>query len=216
DGPTLQEYVTEVANEITIRRLLQLLSNISHGLDEIHSHKMIHRDIKPDNVFISRSDLTPKIGDFGLSLTQLDFNDRLNVGIDAHGTPAYIAPEQIIGTSFDRRVDIYAFAMMVYYLLTQRFAYDFSSERDLLMAHIHQQPIPPSRRNPKWPESLDKSLVRSLSKNPERRHPSAQSLMRDVEQALAPFTPMRLASWQSPDFQRNPRGPEVAIKGVKV
>lgn len=214
EGPTLTDHLAELAPSITIGRVLHFLHLIAGGLDEIHSHDMIHRDIKPDNIFISREDMKPKIGDFGLSLTELDFKERFDVGKDAHGTPAYIAPEQIIGTTFDKRVDVYAFAMMTYHLLTRQFAYDFASERELLMAHIQQEPIPPSQRNPKWPEALDRALLKSLSKHPSKRHASAGTLMHDVEQALAPFTPLRLASWQAASFDATVTPPSVAIKDV--
>ncbi len=215
DGTNLRSYVEELGDNLTVGGALQLITQVAEGLDEIHASNLIHRDIKPDNIFVSRQTGIAKIGDFGLSVTLLDFADRLDVGRDAYGTPAFVAPEQIIGTAFDRRVDIYSFAMTVYYILTGVVAYDYRTERELLYAHIHQDPVMPSRRNSSWPEALDAALARSLSKHPERRHLNALTLAREVQRALEAFTPLRLSSFRHGTLAPQ-SSTEVSIKGVRI
>lgn len=196
EGPTLKDYFEQRAEDLTLGSATRLFQQIASGIDEMHRERLIHRDIKPENIFFSATENAAKIGDFGgaIGLGELEGGD--SGACQALGTPAYMAPEQIIGTRFDYRVDLYAFSMTIYFLLTGKVAFDARSRGEYLFAQMDATPLPISRRNRNWPATLDRALLRSLSKRPEDRHSSAGALAAEVQEALEPFTPLRLSSFQ--------------------
>lgn len=208
NGPNLRRYSIDKQEDLTIGGLLSLLTDVADGIDAFHAHGMIHRDIKPDNILMDLVTNRPKIGDFGLALGVAEMDEGNEV--DAFGTPAFIAPEQIIGTTFGPEVDIYSFAMTIYSLLTRSMAFDVQSTRDLIMAQIHQEPVPLRRRNRSWPHELETALARSLSKDRRARHTSARALAEHVASTLKPFTPFRLSSYFDGSLSRFSSG-EVVI-----
>jgi len=192
-GPTLSRYFIQQENRLTIGAVLDILRQVARGIDALHGEGFIHRDLKPDNIFINNLTRATKIGDFGLIVAV----EEMGIGPveESCGTPAFIAPEQIIGTGYGQSVDIYAFAMTIYSLLTRCLPFDVYTTQDLLYAHINSPAIPMRRRNRSWPSELDAAIMKSVSKIPYLRHPSAMALMDDVSRALETFTPFRLSSF---------------------
>jgi serine/threonine-protein kinase len=195
---------------LTIGGLLDLLRGVASAIDFLHEHRVVHRDVKPDNILVQDEPMIAKLGDFGIALTSEEIEAA---GVrDAFGTPGFMAPEQILATHFGTAVDIYAFAMCIYVLLTQRLAFDADDSRDLLLSHLHREPIPIHHRNRNWPVSLHKALSRSLAKNPEDRHPTAKALITEVADSLQTFTPFRLSTYLSGTFSSG----EVAVNQHQV
>lgn len=192
-GKTLFEHTVNKQDDLTIGSLTEIFFHLAEGIDAIHRRNIIHRDIKPGNILIDDVTGRPKIGDFGLALgfTEVGTEDEL----DTFGTPAYIAPEQIIGTNYGPEADIYSLAITIYTILSRSPIFDVLTTRDLLMAHIHQEPVPLRRRNRSWPKDLESALLRSLNKDRRKRHPSARALAEEVSYALKPFTPFRLSTY---------------------
>jgi hypothetical protein len=153
------------------------------GLQEVHRHGIVHRDVKPSNCFLDHEGRV-KVGDFGLA--------RL-LAADAHltrtgtfvGTPLFAAPEQLKGEAVDERSDVYAASGTLYYLLAGRAPHEGRSA-PAVAARIASEP-PPSLRSlrPEVPPALDRVVLRGLERQPERRYRSLEAFRR----ALLPFAP---------------------------
>jgi serine/threonine-protein kinase len=167
-------------------RVVHLLRQTCQGLREAHGIGLIHRDIKPGNIFVAqRGGLydVAKLLDFGLvkRLTAVD-STRLTAEGSISGTPLFMSPEQARGLDdIDARSDIYSLGAVGYMLLTGRPPFDGKSPVDVIVALSHDDPVPPSKVQPQVPADLESVILRCLAKNPADRFPDAESL----EQALA-------------------------------
>jgi len=192
---------------VPAERAVFLLQQICHSLSEAESVGLIHRDIKPANIFVCRygEDLDfVKVLDFGLvkALSMgMNNQDGLTRQDMVQGTPAFIAPEQVLGkTDIDGRVDIYGTGCVAYWLLTGKLVFDAPSPTALLVDHVHTRPSPPSSRTDlPIPEALDRIVLECLEKDPARRPQSARELSRRLAEAVAPeaWTEERAKSWWS-------------------
>lgn len=193
-GPTLARFLEDEQERVELGEVLELFSQVAQGIDALHRQHVIHCDIKPQNIFVAQPLGVAKIGDFGIAL-QTDETHAVQRAPETHGTPAYVAPEQVIGTHFGPPADVYAFAMTLYTLLTRRLAFDAARGRDLFFAQVHLRPVPLRRRNPAWPRGVETAIMRSLSKVPEERHANAAALVRELYPPLRAFLPVRFASF---------------------
>jgi eukaryotic-like serine/threonine-protein kinase len=164
-------------------RVVYLLSQACESLEEAHVRGLIHRDIKPSNIFTCRMGLEVdfvKVLDFGLVKAQWEGQEDVRLTAPNHttGTPAYIAPEMVLGTgNADHRVDIYALGCVGYWLLTGRLVFDGGNSMQQLLRHAHEAPVPPSRRSElSVPAALDAVILACLSKDPDQRPRSAGEL----------------------------------------
>jgi serine/threonine-protein kinase len=164
-------------------RVAHILSQVCRSLGDAHRHGMIHRDIKPTNIFLCRmgSDYDfAKVLDFGL-VKVLDAKDLQLTGVGAAtGTPAYMAPEVALGTEhIDGRCDLYGLGCVAYWLLTGSLVFEESSATAMMLAHLQKTPILPSERSGlAVPQALEQAVMTCLAKKPEERHASAESLAR--------------------------------------
>jgi serine/threonine-protein kinase len=168
-----------------VRALLPAMEGIAAG----HAAGIVHRDIKPDNIFLLR-DGTPeaphvRVIDFGLSLVHPDDVDlHLTQPGTVLGTPLYMAPEQIRSPHrADARADVYAFGVVLYEMLTQDFPIMGDSYQDFLVRLATAAPMPLRRRRADVPRELERIVMKAIARRPEERYPDLQSL-RD---ALAPY-----------------------------
>jgi eukaryotic-like serine/threonine-protein kinase len=192
DGSNLDLAIETRQDSLTIGTLLGYFKKIAKGIDHVHSYDLIHRDIKPQNIFILPNDEI-KISDFGTLLSKSETLSGAQT--PTFGTPAFISPEQIIGTEVSPRTDIYSFGQTIYYLLTRCYAFDVKTPKDLLFAHMHQQPVSVRRRNEAWPSDLDNVFKIALAKNPKNRYSTATELYKSVQEALKSVTPLRISSF---------------------
>lgn len=193
EGETLRQYVEMNQQDLTVGGFLDILRGVAAGIDALHREGVVHRDIKPDNVFVSSKPRVPRIVDLdsAMGLQQVE-----ETGVpDPSGTPAFIAPEQIIGANFGPPADIYAFAMSIYVLMARNIAFEAKTCRELLYAHVHSTPIPLCLRNNNWPLAVQAVMEKSMSKKPEKRHASATQLVAEMQNALQAFTPFRISSY---------------------
>ena len=194
EGRSLAD-VLEDEGQIAPGRALHILAHILRGLANIHQAGLIHRDIKPENIFLIRQgeDLDfAKILDFGIakpiSGELTDDGVRLTQAGMAFGTPIYMAPEQALGNPLDGRADIYAASVLAYEMLCGQ--PPFYSEDKLEVMSMHTaKPVPPMRTRlikggKPVPSSLEKLIVRGLTKKPSDRYPSAEVFLAAVEGAL--------------------------------
>ncbi len=179
EGMDLQKAISEGMRpdpKFTLPIVLNLLAGLGHA----HEHGIVHRDVKPSNLFLPRG-RPAKIMDFGVA--------RLAGGQTATGmvvgTPNYMSPEQVRAAPLDGRSDLFSAGMILYELVTGEKAYNADSVVSLLFKIVHEEPdfeaIP---KGPSW-ERLGGVLRRSLAKLPGDRYPNAQAMAADLELALA-------------------------------
>jgi serine/threonine protein kinase len=155
-----------------------------------HRAGVIHRDLKPDNLFLIRRDTDPnfvKVIDFGLARPEDTSAQSSITQQQVMGTPAYMSPEQCSGDAIDTRSDIYAMGVMLYQMLTGRhpFPIDPSDTMSLFFAHLSKVPTMPRDYNEAIPKQLEEALLVSLSKRPEDRFATAELFW----DAVAPCAP---------------------------
>lgn len=177
-GRTLHDRLQE-SGTFTLEALLEVLAPVAEALDYAHARGVIHRDVKPGNIFLSDAAGGPGVvlTDFGIA-KQLDAPGLTTTGA-LIGTPDYMAPEQIAGGPVGPPSDVYALGMLVYRALTGRRAFE-GSVQDVLLGHLYGQPAPPSQVNPALPPELDAVLARATARNPADRYPSAGAFVRDL------------------------------------
>jgi serine/threonine-protein kinase len=185
-------------------RVVYLLHQVCHSLSEAEFCGLVHRDIKPANIFLCRYgeeyDFV-KVLDFGSVKAASDAADggpahtRENA---VHGTPAFIAPEQAMGTDLDERADIYATGCVAYWLLTGQFVFTADTPMGFLLQHAQTPPAPPSSRTDlPIPAALDDLVLSCLAKDPANRPQSARELslrLAEVDGATA-WTQDRARDW---------------------
>jgi serine/threonine protein kinase len=168
-GKTLEEYLE--SSSLTVQRACAWAADLARALTLAHRMGMIHGDIKPGNIFVTPEEKV-KLGDFGIArlATQVG-SERVK------GTPAYLAPEQILGASQDQRSDQFSFGIVFYELLTGARPFEGDSVGAVCSQILYAQPLPPSKRNPAVPKELDRVIARCLAKNPLERFDSFQQLV---------------------------------------
>ena len=184
-----------------------LLRQVCHSLAEAHARGLIHRDVKPANIYVCRMGLDydfVKVLDFGL----VKFKDAPPEGetqtlmTAAHttiGTPAYMAPEVILGQSdVDRRADVYALGCVAYFALTGQLVFEGSTPMQTLVDHVHATPVPPSQRSElRIPPELEEIVLACLEKDPNRRPQDAAKLQRLLQECdtCSAWSSARAQAW---------------------
>jgi serine/threonine-protein kinase len=191
-GETLASRLANRGGVLTWDEVFQLGEDVARGLFDAHAAGVIHRDLKPGNIFIepdSERGERARILDFGVCKLDVHEGESLTTTGEAVGTIAYMAPEQIRGASrVDERADLYAFAMVVFEALCGRLAYDALGSIALLASKLEK----PARRFSELarvpvPAGLDALLARCLSRTPAGRPASAFELLKEWR-ALGPAT----------------------------
>jgi serine/threonine protein kinase len=187
--------VLEQEGQIAPGRALHVLAGILRGLSHIHAAKLIHRDIKPENIFLIRhgqDEDFAKILDFGIAkpMEASDLNDgvKLTQAGMAFGTPIYMAPEQALGNPMDGRADLYAAAVMGYEMLCGQPPFYSDDKLEVMSMHT-ARPVPPMRQRMvrggrPVPSSIERLVVRGLTKKPSDRYATADDFLAEVERAL--------------------------------
>ncbi|APR81699.1 serine/threonine protein kinase [Minicystis rosea] len=165
----------------TLAETLGLLRGVCDTLAFVHGMGLVHRDLKPDNVFI-RDDGTPVLVDFGLALAASGATGRDVLAVSGRpmGSPAYMAPEQIRGELVDARADLYALGCMLYESVTGRVPFEGTVQM-VISQHLYKQPAPPSQIVAGVPAALEQLILTLLQKRPQERIGYAD----DVAVALA-------------------------------
>lgn len=166
---------------LPVATVLAIASQVGAALDAAHRAGVIHRDVKPDNVYLAETPhgTVAKILDFGVAkLVDASDPDRDPLtGANARiGTPAYMSPEQCEGRTVDRRSDVYALGGTVFEMLTGRPPFQADSISSLIYQHVHNPPEPPSRFRPGLPHAVELAVLRALAKDPPQRFASASEL----------------------------------------
>ena len=186
-GRDLESLVREFG-PLSAERTVYLLRQVCHSLADAHARGLVHRDIKPANIYVCRMGLDydfVKVLDFGLVKIRERSreNDTLaTITQSTTGTPAYMAPESILGEAdVDRRADVYALGCVAYFALTGTLVFEADTSMRMLMQHLHAQPTPPSQRSElPIPPELDDLVLACLAKDPAARPQNAGELLEMV------------------------------------
>jgi serine/threonine protein kinase/tetratricopeptide (TPR) repeat protein len=175
DGRPLDEYLQEKPR--TINEILRVAVQLARGLDQAHKAGVVHRDLKPGNIFIDREDRV-RILDFGLALVQ--GTSKLTQTGSTLGTIAYMSPEQIEGKDADPRSDVFSFGILLYEMLAGRSPFSGDHHAALMYSILNEAPEPVEATRPDTPVGLAAIVARALQKDPLRRYPSATELLGEL------------------------------------
>ena len=161
------------AHRLPIVDAVRLADQVAEALEHAHAHDVVHRDVKPGNVWLD-ADGSARLGDFGLAVAL----DRSHLTIEPMivGTAAYLAPEQAMGGALDLRSDLYGLGAVLYELVTGRPPFVGDDAVTLISQHLHTPPVAPSWHNPDVPGPLEALIIGLLAKSPEDRPPDATAV----------------------------------------
>jgi serine/threonine-protein kinase len=160
-------------------RLIRAACQIALGLDYAHSFGFIHRDLKPDNIFLCKSDAGEmvRILDFGSVKLQMETGPKLTAFGTTLGSPYYMSPEQAMGKhDVDQRTDVFALAAITYECLTGKIAFEGANVAQILIKIINESPTPPSQFASGLPPRVDDVIEKGLRKDKTKRHAEASAL----------------------------------------
>ncbi len=176
EGETLHHFIQRQTRPAEMRKCVDIMLRLLAGLAVVHEQGIVHRDIKPGNVLLGRSDdgVIPKLCDFGIA--KVDSAKRgLTVSGTQMGTLHYMAPEQFQDAgSVDARADIYSLGVTFFEMLTGRLPFDSDNEYALMRAHLDVKPPSPRGYRPELHEALERIVLRTLEKRPADRYQSTE------------------------------------------
>ena len=175
EGITVRELL-DTRGKLGVAPTLAIASQLAHSLVVAHEQGVIHRDIKPQNLLLDASGVL-KVMDFGVARLADQTSQLTEVGLLV-GTPAYMAPEQMLGESFDERIDLYAMGVVLFECLTGRLPFIASSPVALIAKLMMEKPPSPMELNAEVPSAVSALVLRLLAKEPGQRPASAAELVR--------------------------------------
>lgn len=179
-----------------LAELLRLGRGIADGLQVVHGHGLVHRDIKPDNIWLEEPSARVKLLDFGLARPVTD-KERLTRSGTVMGTPAYMAPEQARGLAVDARADLFSLGCVLYALAVGRSPFHGPDTLAILSALAVEDPRPLDEMNPKMPPQLADLVRRLLAKRPADRPDSAAAVLVELQQLEAQLAHLSApSSWR--------------------
>ncbi len=164
-------------HRLPVEQVLRLGGQVCRALTHAHSHGVVHRDLKPGNIWLT-PDGAAKLGDFGLALRQ-QFS-RVTIEGALVGTVAYMSPEQALGQKATPASDLYALGAMLYEMAAGRPPFLGDSLVGVISQHINTAAVAPSWHNPEIPPALEDLILRLLAKTPEERPPNAESVVEEL------------------------------------
>ncbi|MFD1662765.1 protein kinase [Streptomyces caeni] len=168
-------------------KALKVTADVLAALEISHEMGLVHRDIKPGNVMVTKRNVV-KVMDFGIARAmQSGVTSMTQTGMVV-GTPQYLSPEQALGRGVDARSDLYSVGIMLFQLVTGRLPFEADSPLAIAYAHVQEEPVAPSSVNRSLPPAVDALVARALKKNPNERFPSAEAMRDECLRVAASFT----------------------------
>lgn len=178
EGITLKRFI-EKKGKLEIKESVGIAIQIAQGMEAAHNNHIIHRDIKPQNIIISR-DGKVKVTDFGIAKA----SNSNTITSNAMGSVHYLSPEQARGGYSDEKSDIYSLGVTLYEMLSGKVPFAGDNTVSVALLHIQGEAMPLRELDPEIPVSLDKIVQKSMQKRPERRYHSASDLISDLKKAI--------------------------------
>ena len=193
EGVALSERMRQ-DTPLSFAESLDVMLQVASGLAAAHDKSIVHRDMKPENVFLGQKYGRPlvKILDFGIAkVSGAEGNKSLTRTGTIFGTPHYMSPEQALGKTLDHRADIYSVGVIMYELFTGKVPFEAESFMGILTKHITTQPMPPRQAAPdkQIPEAIEAVILRALAKEAEDRYQSMAELAGDLGAIAAEQAP---------------------------
>ncbi|HCN58116.1 MAG TPA: Stk1 family PASTA domain-containing Ser/Thr kinase [Exiguobacterium sp.] len=180
DGMTLKTYCEGRALPVT--KAIDIISQICDAIDHAHAHRIIHRDIKPQNMLI-REDGTVKVTDFGIAVAMS--NATLTHTMSVLGSVHYFSPEQAKGKFADEKSDIYSLGAVLYELVTGQVPFEGDSPVAVALKHLQDTARRPTALNPAVPQALENCIMQALSKAPHDRQQTVAAFKEDMVTAMS-------------------------------
>ncbi len=198
DGITLKKYI-EKKSRLSVKEAVSIAIQVAMGLEAAHNNGIIHRDIKPQNIMISR-DGKVKVTDFGIAKAATSNTITSNVMGSVH----YTSPEQARGGYSDAKSDIYSLGITLFEMLTGRVPFNGDTTVAIAIKHIQEELPSPAEYNDEIPISVEKIVLKCCQKSPDRRYQSAAELITDLKRSL--ITPDKdFVSLVDPDEEMHTR-----------
>jgi eukaryotic-like serine/threonine-protein kinase len=183
DGRTLRDLLRD-DRRLLPERAAEITDGVLRALDYSHRNGIVHRDIKPGNVMLTRSG-DVKVMDFGIARAVSDAQATMTQTAQVIGTAQYLSPEQARGERVDARSDLYSAGCLLYELLTGRPPFTGDSPVAIAYQHVREAPVPPSRIDPELPAWCDAIVLKAMEKDPADRYQSAGEMRNDLQRALS-------------------------------
>jgi eukaryotic-like serine/threonine-protein kinase len=183
DGRTLRDLLRD-DRRLMPERAAEITDGVLRALDYSHRNGIIHRDIKPGNVMLTRSG-DVKVMDFGIARAVADSQLTMTQTAQVIGTAQYLSPEQARGERVDARSDLYSTGCLLYELLTGRPPFTGDSPVAIAYQHVKEDPVPPSQVDPDVPAWADAIVLKAMRKDPADRYQSAGEMRNDIQRALS-------------------------------
>ena len=197
DGTDLRALLGRTGR-LPVGRALDILAQVAEALDTVHTHGLVHRDVKPANILVASGEGYEHayLGDFGVA-KQVRTESGLTQTGAFIGTVDYAAPEQLEGKAVDARADIYALGCVLYQCLTGLRPFEKGSDAATISAHLFEPPPSAHAKRPDLPPELDDVIARALAKPPADRFPSCRELVRAARDVLGGRQPAAAAAGQA-------------------
>ena len=178
EGITLKEYISK-KGKLSVKEATSIAIQVSMGLEAAHSHGIVHRDVKPQNIIIS-TDGKVKVTDFGIARAASSNTISSNVMGSVH----YSSPEQVRGGYSDEKSDIYSLGITLYEMVTGRVPFDGDTTVAIAIKHLQEEMVPPSVYSPDLPYSLEQIIMKCTQKSVDRRYNKMEDVIEDLKHSL--------------------------------
>jgi eukaryotic-like serine/threonine-protein kinase len=187
EGVTLRDIVHN-DGPMPPKRAIETIADACQALNFSHQHGIIHRDVKPANIMISKTGAV-KVMDFGIARAIADAGNSVTQTAAVIGTAQYLSPEQARGEKVDARSDVYSLGCVLYEILTGEPPFVGDSPVAVAYQHVREDPVPPSQRHEGISPELDAVVLKSLAKNPDNRYQTAAEMRADLIRVHSGETP---------------------------
>ena len=178
EGITLKNYI-ERKGKLTVRETTSIAIQVAMGIEAAHNLNIVHRDIKPQNIIISREGKV-KVTDFGIAKVA----SSRTISSVTMGSVHYTSPEQARGGYSDAKSDIYSLGIVMYEMITGRVPFDGETAVTVAVKHLQEEMVPPHVYAPEIPVSLEEIILKCTQKSQERRYANVAELLKDLKQSL--------------------------------
>lgn len=206
EGITLKEYMSKKEESLSISEAVDFSLQIASALEHAHAKKIIHRDIKPQNVAITNNGVL-KVMDFGLAHAVTSATTVVG-NSEALGSVHYASPEQVRGGFTDERSDIYSLGIVMYEMFTGQLPFDADTPVAVAMKHLQKAAMPPRARNENIPVDIENIILKAMNKEARERYENITDLIADLKEAIKPSAHTKSESTDKFSTRRLPAIPK--------